>query len=96
MHLGGGLGAADNSLFLFKAGFSPLRHRFCTLRIVAAEDRYGPCRTPPRAPSTSMGSSGLSAPSQRRRRARVRPTHLNAPATNRIDAGWFTTQVRAR
>src|SRR5204863_2673190 len=33
-HLGGGLGAASDSLFDFKAGFSRHRGTFCTSRIV--------------------------------------------------------------
>lgn len=40
MHLGGGLGAAEDSLFRFKSGFSPMRHRFRTLRVVLDKDRY--------------------------------------------------------
>jgi hypothetical protein len=40
MHLGGGVGGAEDSLFAFKAGFSPHRHRFCTLRLVADEPAY--------------------------------------------------------
>jgi len=40
MHLGGGVGAADDSLLRFKAGFSPLRRPFYTLRIVLLEDEY--------------------------------------------------------
>jgi hypothetical protein len=40
LHLGGGVGGRADSLFHFKAGFSPLRHRFRTLRVVVDEDRY--------------------------------------------------------
>jgi hypothetical protein len=40
VHLGGGVGAQDDSLLLFKAGFSPLRHPFRTLRIVVDEGEY--------------------------------------------------------
>jgi hypothetical protein len=39
-HLGGGLGAADDSLFRFKSGFSKRRHPFHTLRIVCDEAEY--------------------------------------------------------
>lgn len=39
-HLGGGVGSAADSLLHFKAGFSPLRHRFVTLRMVLDEDEY--------------------------------------------------------
>jgi lipid II:glycine glycyltransferase (peptidoglycan interpeptide bridge formation enzyme) len=40
LHLGGGLGASEDSLFLFKAGFSPLRARFATWRFVCDPARY--------------------------------------------------------
>jgi len=40
MHLGGGLGGNEDSLFEFKAGFSPLRHVYRTLRLVTDERRY--------------------------------------------------------
>jgi hypothetical protein len=40
LHLGGGLGAKQDSLFEFKAGFSPLRARFETWRIVCDRARY--------------------------------------------------------
>lgn len=39
-HLGGGVGGSTDSLFLFKAGFSPARHAFGTLRVVIDRDRY--------------------------------------------------------
>jgi hypothetical protein len=38
LHLGGGLGGREDSLFHFKAGFSPLRFPFRTWRIVANSD----------------------------------------------------------
>jgi lipid II:glycine glycyltransferase (peptidoglycan interpeptide bridge formation enzyme) len=40
MHLGGGLGGAEDSLFEFKAGFSKLRAPFHTLRIVINDAAY--------------------------------------------------------
>ena len=40
LDLGGGVGGAEDSLFLFKAGFSPLRARFHTLRLVIDAERY--------------------------------------------------------
>ena len=40
MHLGGGLGGANDSLFEFKAGFSKTRHPFHTLRLVCDPERY--------------------------------------------------------
>jgi hypothetical protein len=38
--LGGGLGSAEDALFAFKAGFSPDRHRFRTLRLVLDAEEY--------------------------------------------------------
>jgi hypothetical protein len=38
--LGGGVASAEDSLFHFKAGFSPRRHPFHTLRVVVDEDAY--------------------------------------------------------
>jgi hypothetical protein len=40
-HLGGGVGSRPDSLFHFKAGFSPLRARFFTWRVVVDQDTYG-------------------------------------------------------
>lgn len=40
MHLGGGLGGSADDLLHFKAGFSPLRARFHTWRIVAATSAF--------------------------------------------------------
>lgn len=40
LHLGGGLGAGEDSLFAFKAGFSDRRHRFAIWRWVLAPERY--------------------------------------------------------
>jgi hypothetical protein len=39
-HLGGGTGGRIDSLFHFKAGFSPLRGEFRSLRVVFDESRY--------------------------------------------------------
>lgn len=39
-HLGGGVGGAEDSLFHFKAGFSPLRGEFYTYRVVVDEPKY--------------------------------------------------------
>ncbi|GAC1611850.1 MAG: hypothetical protein NVS3B26_28840 [Mycobacteriales bacterium] len=39
-HLGGGVGGAADSLFHFKAGFSPRRHVFQTLRVVVDPPAY--------------------------------------------------------
>ncbi len=41
LHLGGGVGGADNSLLQFKLGFSPRHHTFFTLRMVVDELEYG-------------------------------------------------------
>lgn len=40
LHLGGGRGGAEDSLLHFKAGFSPLRQPFHTIRIVIDEATY--------------------------------------------------------
>ena len=40
LHLGGGLGGADDSLFEFKAGFSRRRHPFRTWRVIVDPARY--------------------------------------------------------
>jgi lipid II:glycine glycyltransferase (peptidoglycan interpeptide bridge formation enzyme) len=39
-HLGGGTGCAADSLFAFKAGFSPLRASFDTYRVVLDPEKY--------------------------------------------------------
>ncbi len=40
LHLGGGVGGAEDSLFRFKAGFGPRRHRFLTWRWVVRPTAY--------------------------------------------------------
>jgi len=40
LHLGGGVGAKEDSLFRFKAGFSALRCTFNTYRMVISEQKY--------------------------------------------------------
>ncbi len=40
LHLGGGVGGRRDSLFEFKAAFSPLRHPYHTFRMVLMEERY--------------------------------------------------------
>ena len=40
LHLGGGVGGGEDSLFKFKAGFSKARSPFFTLRLVVDEARY--------------------------------------------------------
>ncbi len=40
LHLGGGVGGRSDSLFNFKAGFSPLRHPFFTWRLTTDERVY--------------------------------------------------------
>jgi hypothetical protein len=40
LHLGGGVGGAQDSLMLFKAGFSDRRHLFKTWRVVLDEQQY--------------------------------------------------------
>ena len=50
LHLGGGVGAAYDSLMHFKAGFSDERHVFHTLRIVVDEVEYARLRRGPDRP----------------------------------------------
>jgi hypothetical protein len=40
LHLGGGVGASEDSLFEFKAGFSDLREVFSSFRAVLDAERY--------------------------------------------------------
>ncbi len=40
LHLGGGVGGATDSLLYFKAGFSPVRHPYRTLRVVLDEAEH--------------------------------------------------------
>jgi len=40
LHLGGGLGGSQDSLYNFKAGFSKQRHTFVTMRIIPDETKY--------------------------------------------------------
>lgn len=40
LHLGGGVGASEDPLFRYKAGFSKRRHRFYTLRLITDRDQY--------------------------------------------------------
>lgn len=40
LHLGGGLGASKDALYTFKAGFSKLRHRFWTMRLIVEHEEY--------------------------------------------------------
>ena len=40
LHLGGGVGGYEDSLFLFKAGFSKLRNDYYTYRMVLDEEKY--------------------------------------------------------
>lgn len=39
-HLGGGVGASNDSLFQFKLGFSPLTHPFFTWRVITDREAY--------------------------------------------------------
>ena len=40
LHLGGGVGGSEDSVYQFKAGFSKLRHSFSTLRLVIDQNKY--------------------------------------------------------
>ena len=53
-HFGGGLGGANDSLFAYKAGFSPRRHDFHTWRVVTDPDAYADLLTPGLPVETTM------------------------------------------
>ena len=57
LHLGGGLGGREDSLFAFKAGFSDLRHEFWTFRWVLDEEAYEGLRRAAGCEETVPGSS---------------------------------------
>lgn len=41
LHLGGGIGGStEDSLYIFKSGFSQLSHKFLTLRLIVDEEKY--------------------------------------------------------
>lgn len=40
LHLGGGLGGSNDSLFTFKSRFSPLRHQFFTSELIINQETY--------------------------------------------------------
>ena len=40
LHLGGGVGSSEDSVYKFKAGFSKLRNPFYTLRLIIDQDKY--------------------------------------------------------
>jgi len=40
LHLGGGVGAQEDNLFLFKSGFSSLRHQFVVWRLIVEQGIY--------------------------------------------------------
>jgi hypothetical protein len=79
LHLGGGLGGREDSLFGFKAGFSDRRHDFCSWRwIVRADDYARLCRR------AGIGDSAASDDDPffpAYRRPEVRPTVPPEPAT---------------
>jgi hypothetical protein len=54
-HLGGGKGGSNDSLFTYKAGFSPSRHPFHTWRLVADQSAYREL-TAGRAPADLTGT----------------------------------------
>lgn len=57
LHLGGGVGGASDSLFHYKAGFSPLRHPYRTMRAVFDDGEYARL-VAERAPGVSRGQAG--------------------------------------
>ncbi len=57
LHLGGGVGGANDSLFHYKAGFSRLRHPYRTLRVVLDDHEYARLSAA-RTPGPSVGQAG--------------------------------------
>lgn len=60
LHLGGGVGAQRDSLFLFKAGFSQRRHDFRTWRWTPTPDVYARLHAEKRAWNRSRGVQAIS------------------------------------
>lgn len=75
LHLGGGLAGATDSLFNFKAGFSPLRGRFATWRVVTDRARYSELCDAwvERGGTGSLESSGYFPPYRQQLHAPARP-----------------------
>jgi hypothetical protein len=63
-HLGGGKGGQNDSLFTYKAGFSPQRHAFHTWRVVADPEAYRSLMTE-RRPDVDPGDLTAAFPSYR-------------------------------
>src|SRR5262249_58129106 len=51
LHLGGGVGGAEDGLYAFKAGFATDRHCFRTLRVVLDAARYAGLVAEPHPPA---------------------------------------------
>jgi hypothetical protein len=64
-HLGGGVGAAEDSLYEFKRGFSSHRAEFHTWRVLGDPQRYAEAEAAARAAGAAEGSDGF-FPSYRR------------------------------
>jgi hypothetical protein len=62
MHLGGGVGAASDSLFHFKAGFAPLRANFGTWRVVVDVDTFTALSSRAGVATNTSGTSGYFPP----------------------------------
>jgi hypothetical protein len=61
LHLGGGVGGANDRLLQFKRGFSPLRFPFSTVRLITDEGKYREltARWAQAADASGEGTSGL-------------------------------------
>jgi hypothetical protein len=59
LHLGGGVGSSEDSLFLFKSGFSPVRHRFCIWKWIVLPELYNQLAE---ARKTWLAEHGLDPP----------------------------------
>jgi hypothetical protein len=59
LHLGGGVGSAEDSLFYFKAGFSDRRHPYHTWQVVFRDDLYQSLTARRRATATTAIREGF-------------------------------------
>jgi hypothetical protein len=78
LHLGGGVGAAEDSLFQYKAGFSDRRHDFAIWRWIVQPGVYDSIVEETTQRNSEMGLEAVSADYFPRYRCPVRP-RLSAP-----------------
>ena len=80
LHLGGGLGAQEDSLFHFKAGFSGRRHAYATWRWILDEEQYDWMTTTKARWNAQHGVAFISADQFPLYRGRTEPVR-SQPAT---------------